>query len=76
MWAAKACWTAALVGGQSTVQSQMPSACAAIACRTPRKSGAGNARSPYHDRFALDRIERALQEEVEVRAAGPRLPRA
>ncbi len=36
----------------------------------------GNARSPYHDRFALDRIERALQVEVEVRAAGPRLPRA
>src|SRR5262249_18727952 len=36
----------------------------------------GNERSPYHDRFALDRIERALQEEVEVHAAGPRLPRA
>src|SRR5262249_11187674 len=32
--------------------------------------------SPYHDRFALDRIERALQEEVEAHAAGPRLPRA
>jgi hypothetical protein len=36
----------------------------------------GNVRSPYHDRFALDRIERALQGEVESRAAGPRLPRA
>ncbi len=36
----------------------------------------GNARSPYHDRFALDRIERALQGEVESRAAQPRLPRA
>jgi hypothetical protein len=36
----------------------------------------GNARSPYHDRFALDRIERALQTRVESRAAGPRLPRA
>ena len=29
----------------------------------------GNERSPYHDRFALDRIERALQEQVESRAA-------
>ncbi len=37
---------------------------------------AGNARSPYHDRFALDRIERALQMQVETRAAQPRLPRA
>src|SRR5688572_16438555 len=36
----------------------------------------GNERSPYHDRFALDRIEKALQAQVEVRAAGPRLPRA
>jgi hypothetical protein len=36
----------------------------------------GNARSPYHDRFALDRIERALQVQVETRAAQPRLPRA
>src|SRR3954463_2152832 len=36
----------------------------------------GNERSPYHDRFALDRIEKALQEEVEDRAAQPRLPRA
>ena len=37
---------------------------------------AGNERSPYHDRFALDRIERALQVQVESRAAQPRLPRA
>jgi hypothetical protein len=36
----------------------------------------GNERSPYHDRFALDRIERALQERVDSRAAAPRLPRA
>lgn len=36
----------------------------------------GNERSPYHDRFALDRIERALQIEIEVRAGQPRLPRA
>src|SRR5256714_1942190 len=36
----------------------------------------GNERSPYHDRFALDRIERALEVQVESRAAGPRLPRA
>src|SRR5438067_624775 len=36
----------------------------------------GNERSPYHDRFALDRIERALQVQVEARAAQPRLPRA
>lgn len=36
----------------------------------------GNERSPYHDRFALDRIERALQGQVESRAAEPRLPRA
>src|SRR5207248_8255784 len=36
----------------------------------------GNERAPYHDRFALDRIERALRGQVEVRAAAPRLPRA
>jgi uncharacterized protein (DUF1501 family) len=36
----------------------------------------GNARAPYHDRFALDRIEQALQIHVETRAAQPRLPRA
>ena len=39
-------------------------------------SVAGNERSPYHDRFALDRIERVLQVQVESRAAQPRLPRA
>ncbi|MBV9125993.1 MAG: twin-arginine translocation signal domain-containing protein, partial [Planctomycetes bacterium] len=36
----------------------------------------GNAASPYHDRFALDRIEKALEIEVKSQAAGPRLPRA
>ena len=36
----------------------------------------GNERQPYHDRFALDRIERALQVQVEARATPPRLPRA
>jgi hypothetical protein len=36
----------------------------------------GNDRSPYHDRFALDRIERALQVQTQSRAARPRLPRA
>ncbi len=36
----------------------------------------GNEKAPYHDRFALDRIERALRDEAEDRAAGPRLPRA
>jgi uncharacterized protein (DUF1501 family) len=36
----------------------------------------GNERSPYHDRFALDRIEKALQGQTEVRSAQPRLPRA
>jgi hypothetical protein len=36
----------------------------------------GNERSPYHERFALDRIERALQVEVDARGADPRLPRA
>ncbi len=36
----------------------------------------GNATSPYHDRFALDRIERALQVQTQTRAAQPRLPRA
>lgn len=35
----------------------------------------GNARAPYHDRFALDRIERALKEGHEARAAESRLPR-
>ncbi len=36
----------------------------------------GNARAPYHDRFAQDQIERALQAEVKAQAARPRLPRA
>src|SRR5262245_1003983 len=36
----------------------------------------GNARSPYHDKFALDRIEEALREENTARGADPRLPRA
>lgn len=36
----------------------------------------GNQRSPYHDRFALDRIEEALRAEHEAVGAGPRLPRA
>jgi hypothetical protein len=36
----------------------------------------GNERSPYHDRFALDRIERALEGQVQSRAGEPRLPRA
>jgi uncharacterized protein (DUF1501 family) len=36
----------------------------------------GNERSPYHDRFALDRIEKALEAEAGARAADPRLPRA
>src|SRR5205807_9964412 len=36
----------------------------------------GNARSPYHDKFALDRIEQALREAHEASAALPRLPRA
>jgi hypothetical protein len=36
----------------------------------------GNERSPYHDQFALDRIEQALQEEQAARSTEPRLPRA
>jgi uncharacterized protein (DUF1501 family) len=36
----------------------------------------GNARSPYHDKFALDRIEQALRKAHEASAAQPRLPRA
>lgn len=36
----------------------------------------GNIRSPFHDPFALDRIERALQSEVKAQSARPRLPRA
>ncbi|QEL14085.1 DUF1501 domain-containing protein [Limnoglobus roseus] len=35
----------------------------------------GNLRSPYHDKFALDRIEAALKDQQESRAAAPRLPR-
>lgn len=35
----------------------------------------GNVRSPYHDDFALDRIEKALREENESHGAQPRLPR-
>jgi uncharacterized protein (DUF1501 family) len=36
----------------------------------------GNDRSPYHDKFALDRIEQALREQHEAVATAPRLPRA
>jgi Protein of unknown function (DUF1501) len=36
----------------------------------------GNERSPYHDRFALDRIEKALEVEVKAQGTAPRLPRA
>ncbi len=36
----------------------------------------GNARSAYHDPFALDRIEQALAEQKQADAAAPRLPRA
>jgi len=36
----------------------------------------GNERAPYHDKFALERIEKALADEQAARAADPRLPRA
>jgi uncharacterized protein (DUF1501 family) len=36
----------------------------------------GNVRSPYHDKFALDRIEEALRGENAAYAAEPLLPRA
>ena len=36
----------------------------------------GNERAPYHDKFALDRIEQALREGHEAFASQPRLPRA
>ena len=36
----------------------------------------GNEKSPYHDPFALSRIEEALREEQAASAAAPRLPRA
>jgi hypothetical protein len=35
----------------------------------------GNLRSPYHDDFALSRIEQALGEQRQAQAAQPRLPR-
>lgn len=35
----------------------------------------GNARSPYHDDFVMDRIERALEEQVQARVSTVRLPR-
>ncbi|HEY1188991.1 MAG TPA: DUF1501 domain-containing protein [Gemmata sp.] len=35
----------------------------------------GNARAPYHDQFALDRIEEALRTANETAASAPRLPR-
>lgn len=35
----------------------------------------GNIRSPYHDDFALDRIEQALAQQNQAGAAQPRLPR-
>jgi uncharacterized protein (DUF1501 family) len=36
----------------------------------------GNARAPYHDKFALDHIEQTLREAHEAAAVRPRLPRA
>src|SRR5436190_1203554 len=36
----------------------------------------GNPRAPYHDQFAMDRIEQALSEGHDAAAARPRLPRA
>src|SRR5215212_4367346 len=36
----------------------------------------GNERSPYHDKFALDRIEEALKEQNQAANTTPRLPRA
>ncbi len=36
----------------------------------------GNDKVPYHDKFALDRIEQALREGHEASALQPRLPRA
>jgi hypothetical protein len=36
----------------------------------------GNARAPYHDKFALDRIEEALRDQHSAAAATPQLPRA
>jgi uncharacterized protein (DUF1501 family) len=36
----------------------------------------GNEKSPYHDKFALDRIEEALKEQHEAAGAAARLPRA
>lgn len=36
----------------------------------------GNERAPYHDPFALDRIEQALRDHHEAAQAAPRLPRA
>jgi uncharacterized protein (DUF1501 family) len=35
----------------------------------------GNARSPYHDDFVTDRIERALEEQLQARVSKVRLPR-
>ena len=35
----------------------------------------GNVKAPYHDRFALDRIEQALADQNAVSAKSPRLPR-
>jgi uncharacterized protein (DUF1501 family) len=36
----------------------------------------GNAKAPYHDKFALDRIEQTLRAGHEASSAQPRLPRA
>jgi len=36
----------------------------------------GNERAPYHDPFALNRIEEALREDQAARGSSPRLPRA
>jgi hypothetical protein len=35
----------------------------------------GNEKSPYHDRFALDRVEQALAQQHQTQSSQPRLPR-
>lgn len=36
----------------------------------------GNARAPYHDGFALNRVEKALEDRKQLASGQPRLPRA
>src|SRR4051812_35417681 len=61
--------------GNLVAMSRVPYLTSLRNLATPDHVG-GNERSPYHDRFALDRIEKALEDRAKDRSSEARLPRA